>query len=81
MGVLGCWRWRGSRSLPGVVPAEPSPACCRRDLEDMRLEMCQERAKRQALQVSPWRGAAPVSGSPSPPPTLTAFPHRRRSSG
>ncbi|KAM9605952.1 SH3 domain-containing protein 21 [Morphnus guianensis] len=52
-----------------------------RDLEDLRLEMCQERAKRQALQVSPWRGAAPVSGSPPPPPTLTASPHRRRLSG
>ncbi|XP_069660632.1 SH3 domain-containing protein 21 [Haliaeetus albicilla] len=55
-----------------------------RDLEDMRLEMCQERAKRQALQVSPWRGAAPVSGSPSrppPPPTLTTSSHRRRLSG
>ncbi|XP_064897574.1 SH3 domain-containing kinase-binding protein 1-like isoform X4 [Columba livia] len=48
-----------------------------RDLEDMRLELGQERAKRQALQVSPGHGAAPVS--PLPPP-LTASPRRQRSS-
>ncbi|XP_074750210.1 SH3 domain-containing protein 21 [Strix uralensis] len=45
-----------------------------RDLEEMRLELCQERAKRQALQVSPWRGAAPVPWGPPHPPTHNLFP-------
>ena len=40
----------------------------------MRLEMCQERAKRQALQVSPWQGAAPVPGSPPPPQSSQPLP-------
>ncbi|KAM9533335.1 uncharacterized protein ACIB01_013808 isoform 3-T3 [Guaruba guarouba] len=37
-----------------------------RDLEDLRLELGQERAKRQALQVSPGAGL-PRAGSPLPP--------------
>ncbi|KAM6043590.1 SH3 domain-containing protein 21 [Theristicus caerulescens] len=51
-----------------------------RDLEDMRLELCQERAKRQELQVSPGARGYPRAGVPATPPTLTASPHRLRSS-
>lgn len=56
------------RSPSGLSPAELSPALCRRDLEDMRQEMCQERAKRQALQVSESlaRGC-PRAGVPTTP--------------
>lgn len=52
---------------PQRPPAEPLWSRRRRDLEDMRLELCQERAKRQALQVGPWRRAVPMLGSPPPP--------------
>ncbi|XP_061870505.1 protein bassoon-like isoform X2 [Colius striatus] len=49
-----------------------------RDLEDLRLELCQERAKRQELQVRPWGAAAPWLRVPTSPPALTAAPHRQR---
>lgn len=60
------------------ITGAESPARCRRDLEDVRLELGQERAKRQALQVSPGEGL-PRARSHCPP-LLTASPCRQRSS-
>ncbi|KAK4809009.1 hypothetical protein QYF61_024990, partial [Mycteria americana] len=52
-----------------------------RDLEDMRLEICQERAKRQALQVSPGARGCPVPGSLPPPQCSQPLPAGRDRAG
>lgn len=73
---MGGWRGVPSSSWPlGLAPVEPTAVFCRRDLEDMRLELGQERAKRQALQVSWGHRAVPAA---PPPPPLTASPRRWR---
>ncbi|KAM4757623.1 uncharacterized protein ACIQIH_018071 isoform 3-T3 [Cyanocitta cristata] len=44
-----------------------------RDLLDLRQELCQERAQRQALQVSPWQGL-PRAGVPCAPQQSQPLP-------
>lgn len=60
----------GSCPVPGgCARCEPRPWRCRRELEELRLELGQERLRRRALQVRPQPGAAPARGSPAPPTT------------
>lgn len=61
----------GSRPVPrGSAPRDPRPWRCRRELEELRLELGQERLRRRALQVSPREGL--------PWPGVSSAPHHSR---